>query len=276
MVEQPTWIEASPTDLAMQESKTVFLLNAWCLPLWLSYRNRRRQRKLVAHLKKHVPDYVFLQEMWCSHDVNWLEKQMTEYQLFRSGQKHQLINKGGLVTLIKSAKVHKPVFEPFEKPQGGNLDEMHAGKGVLLVTSSSGLTLGNTHLYSPGTDGAVFTETQFRKILERGEVYSQFIMAGDYNLPFKRRAALNEAYGSPFKIFETNTTYDSVINPLTRKRVNRFVGNSGERSAIDGLMVRGDGIKLRYSGVFRTPLLSDHYGVVGLLSLNNSIRNISF
>lgn len=172
--------------------------------------------------------------------------------------------------------MHKPVFEPFEKPQGGNLDEMYAGKGVLLVTSSSGLTVGNTHLYSPGTDGAVFTEAQFRKILKLGKVYSQLVVAGDYNLPFKRRAALNEEYGSPFKIFETNATYDSVINPLTRKRVNRFVGNSGERSAIDGLMVRGDGIKLRYSGVFRTPLLSDHYGVVGLLSLNNSIRNISF
>ncbi len=113
MVEGPTWIEASPTDLAMQESRTVFVLNAWSLPLWLSYRNRPRQRKLVAHLKKHLPDYVFLQEMWRSHEVNWLEKQMTEYQLFRSGQKHQLMNRGGLVTLITSTKEHKPIFEPF-------------------------------------------------------------------------------------------------------------------------------------------------------------------
>ena len=87
---------------------------------------------------------------------------------------------------------------------------------------------------------------------------------------------MNEEHGSPFKIHGTNATYDSIINRLTRKRVNRFTGNSGERAAIDGLMVRGDGIKLRYSGVFRTPLLSNHYGVVGLLSLNISPRNTSF
>jgi len=112
--------------------------------------------------------------------------------------------------------------------------------------------------------------------LKFGRTHSQLVLAGDYNLPIKRRTALNEEHGLPFKIHGTNTTYHSIINPLTRKRVNRFAGNGGKRTAIDGLMGRGDGIKLRYSGVFRTPLLSNHYGVVGLLSMNNSPRNTSF
>ena len=112
--------------------------------------------------------------------------------------------------------------------------------------------------------------------MKLGKTHSQLVLAGDYNLPTKRRIELNEEHGSPFKIYNTNATYDSIINPLTRKRVNWFAANSGKRTAIDGLMVRGDGIKLRYSGVFSTPLLSDHYGVVGLLSLDKPIRNISF
>ena len=70
-------------------------------------------------------------------------------------------------------------------------EETHAGKGVLLVTDRNGLTAGNTHLHSPGTDGAVFTETQFRIILKLEEVYLQLVMAGDYNLPYKRRVELN-------------------------------------------------------------------------------------
>ena len=79
----------------------------------------------------------------------------------------------------------------------------------------------------------------------------------------------------PFKIFDTDATYDPSISPLTRKGVNRFAGIGGERTPIDGLVVRGNAIKLRYSGVFRTPLYLTHYGVAGLLSVNNSIRKIS-
>ena len=51
---------------------------------------------------------------------------MPDYQVFRSGQKRQLINRGGLVTLVKSAEAHESIFKFFGKPVGGRLDETHA------------------------------------------------------------------------------------------------------------------------------------------------------
>ena len=272
MVEMRSWIEASPAALMWHESRSIFVLNVWALPLWLSYRNRPRQNRIVAYIKEHKPDYVLLQEVWCAHDVNWLVKPVPEYQVFRSGQKRRLINKGGLVTLVKSAEAHESIFEYFGKPIGGGLDEIHAEKGVLVVTDSNGLTLGNTHLYSPRTTGRAFTESQFREVLSLAITYPNLVVGGDYNLTYPHRVDLNAKHGEPFKIAAIEATYDSVSNPLTRRGVNRLGGNAPQQKVIDGLMVHGDGIKLRYSAIVRTPIFSDHLGVVGLLALNSAMR----
>ncbi len=117
MAKMPSWIEASPTALTWQESRSIFVLNVWALPLWLSYRNRPRQSRIVAYIKQHKPDYVLLQEVWCSHDVNWLEKRMPEFQVFRSGQKRRLINRGGLDC---GMSVRGAVAEGEHKESGGN------------------------------------------------------------------------------------------------------------------------------------------------------------
>ena len=192
--------------------------------------------------------------------------------MFRSGQKRHLINRGGLATLVKSAEAHESIFKYFRKPVDGRLDEIHAEKGVLLVTNSNGLTVGNTHLYSPRTTGRAFTEWQFRAVLSLATTYPNLVVGGDYNLTYPHRAELNAKHGEPFKIAVTEATYDSVSNPLTRRGVNRFSGSPLQQKVIDGLMVHGDGIKLRYSAVLKTPILSDHLGVVGLLALNSAMR----
>lgn len=272
MVEMPSWIEASPTVLTWQESRSIFVLNVWALPLWLSYRNRPRQNWIVAYIKGCKPDYVLLQEVWCSHDVNWLEKQHPEYQVFRSGQKHCLMNTGGLVTMVKSTEPYESAYKYFGKPVGGRLDEIHAEKGVLLVADSDGLALGNTHLYSPRTTGRAFTESQFREVLSLAAIYPNLVVGGDYNLTYPQRVQLNAEHGEPFNIADTDATYDTVLNPLTRRGVNRFSGNTPQQKAIDGLMVHGDDVKLRYSAVLKAPIFSDHLGVVGMLALNNSAQ----
>ena len=272
MVELPSRIEASPTALTWRESLSILVLNVWALPLWLSYGSKSRRNWIVAYIKGCKPDYVLLQEVWYSHDVNGLEKRIPEYQVFRSGQKRHLINKGGLVTLVRSSETDESIFKYFGKPVGGRLDEIHAEKGVLLVTDSNGLALGNTHLYSPRTTGRAFTESQFKKVLSLASTYPNLVVGGDYNLTYPHRLELNAEHGEPFKIAEIEATYDTVLNPLTRRGVNRFNGNTHQQKAIDGLMVHGDGIKLRYSAVIKKPILSDHLGVVGLLALNDSAQ----
>ena len=275
MDETPSWIKASPTALTRQESRSILVLNVWALPLWLSYRNKPRQNRIVSYIKQHKPDYVLLQEVWCSCDVNALEKRLSEYQVFRSGQKRHLMNKGGLVTLVKSTKPHESTYKYFGKPVGGRLDEIHAEKGVLLVTDNNALTLGNTHLYSPRTTGRAFTESQFREVLSLAAIYPNLVVGGDYNLTYPHRVELNAKHGEPFNIAATDATYDTRLNPLTRRGVNRFSGRAPKREAIDGLMVHGEGVKLRYSAVLKTQILSDHLGVVGLLALNDSARGTS-
>ena len=119
---------------------------------------------------------------------------MPDYQVFRSGQKRQLINRGGLVTLVKSAEAHESIFKFFRKPVGGKLDEIHAEKRVLLVTDSSGLTLGNTHLYSPRTNGRAFMESQFRKVLSLASTYPNLVvMAYDLSATYNLKEELEVA-----------------------------------------------------------------------------------
>ena len=78
---------------------------------------------------------------------------------------------------------------------------------------------------------------------------------------------LNKVLGKHFRIPVTDPTYDAVNNPLTQVGVNRVMGNQIEQSVIDGLMVAGGDVKLRYSAVMKKPLFSDHYGVIGLIAL---------
>lgn len=275
MVEIPSPKEASPTALTWQESRSILVLNVWALPLWLSYRNKLRQNRIVSYIKQHKPDYVLLQEVWCSRDVNALEKRLPEYQVFRSGQKRHLMNKGGLVTLVRSADAHESIFKCFGKSVGGRIDEIHAEKGVLLASDSCGLTLGNTHLYSPRMTGSAFAESQFREVLSLATTYPNLVVGGDYNLTYPHCLELNAEHGEPFQFGATDATYDSIASPLTRRGVNRFGGRAPQRKAIDGLMVHGEEIKLRYSAVLKSPIFSGHLGVVGLLALDESMRGTS-
>ena len=268
MREESTRMEASHTAFWPQDSRAIFVLNAWSLPLWLSSRNRARQRKITAYLKKYAFDYVLLQEMWCVSDVNWMVEALPEYQAFRSGGDGEPINKGGLVTLIKNAGKFKKTFSPFPKPETGNFEEKHSGKGVLLVTDGDGLTIGNSHLYSSGLEERHLTEGQFQIVLALAKTYPRLVMGADYNLPLERRMELNKALGKQFRIAVTDPTYDAVNNPLTQVGVNRVTGNRSEQSVIDGLMVAEHDVKLRYSDIVKKPLFSDHYGVIGLIALD--------
>ncbi len=259
--------EASCTAFSPQESRTVFVLNAWSLPLWLSSKNRTRQRKIVTYLKKQDFDYVLLQEVWCASDVNWMVEALSEYQAFWSGSDGDPINRGGLITLTKDQGKFERTFVPFPKLETGNFEEKHSRKGVLLVTDRGGLTIGNTHMYSSGPEERHLTEAQFKVVLDLAKIYPHLVIGGDYNLPLTRRMEMNAAVGKRFKIAVTDPTYDAVNNPLTQVGVNRVTGNRTERSVIDGLMVAGYNVKLQYSDVIKKPLFSDHYGVIGLIAL---------
>ena len=276
MSEERTWLEASDTDFSRQNSRTFFVLNAWSLPLWLSSRNRARQRKIAAFLKKQDFNYILLQEMWCASDVNWMVEALPEYRAFRSGSDGDPINKGGLVTLIKDGSWFESTFIPFPKPETGHFEEKHSGKGILLVTDREGLTIGNCHLYSSGPEERHLTENQFQLVLALAKSYPRLVIGGDYNLPVEHRMKLNKALGGHFRIAVTDPTYDAVDNPLTRVGVNRVTGNRIEQSVIDGLMVAGSDVKLRYSAVMKKPLFSDHYGVIGLIALEEFDEEIAY
>lgn len=158
---------------------------------------------------------MLLQEMWCASDVNWMVEALPEYWAFRSGGDGDPINKGGLVTLIKDGSWFESTFIPFPKPEAGNFEEKHSGKGVLMVTDKDGLTIGNSHLYASGPDERHLTESQFQIVLALAKTYPRLVIGGDYNLPLERRMKLNRAFGALFRIAVTDPTYDTVNNPLT-------------------------------------------------------------
>lgn len=112
-------------------------------------------------------------------------------------------------------------------------------------------------------------ESQFKKVLSLASTYPNLVVGGDYNLTYPHRLELNAEHGESFQFGATETPYDSIANPLTRRGMYRFSGRSQQRKAIDGLMVHGEGIKLRYSAVLKTPILSDHLGVACIELLNS-------
>ena len=44
-------------SLAIRAKRSVFVLNAWSLPLWLSSGNRARQKRAVVYIKERQPYY---------------------------------------------------------------------------------------------------------------------------------------------------------------------------------------------------------------------------
>ena len=184
MSEERTWLEASDTDFSRQDSRTFFVLNAWSLPLWLSSRNRARQRK-----NRRISEEARFQLCTSARDVG-VPVMSTGWWRHYPNIGHFVlavmvtpINRGGLVTLIKDGSWFESTFIPFPKPEAGNFEEKHSGKGVLLVTDREGLTIGNCHLYSSGPEERHLTESQFQIVLALAKSYPRLIIGGDYNLP---------------------------------------------------------------------------------------------
>lgn len=89
-----------------------------------------------------------------------------------------------------------------------------------VFTDRDGLTIGNSPLYSSGSEERHLTEKQFQIVLALVKTYPRLVIGGGYNLLLEHRMKLNKALGEQLRIATTNPTYDVVNNLLTQVGVN--------------------------------------------------------
>jgi len=160
----------------------VLSLNAWMLPSFSKLMAERLAR-LPTALKAQTPDVICLQEIWTpSARAQIVEALAPDFHASSAVR-------GGLVTLSRSPIVEQE-FLPFPVTKGLTLQELIAGKGILLTVlevPGGRLRVANTHLaWDPKPDGARTLQLAFLRKTLAPLTDLPLLLAGDLNTALSR------------------------------------------------------------------------------------------
>lgn len=155
----------------------VLNLNAWLLPSFSKIMTERLAR-LPAALKAEAPDVICLQEIWTpSARTKIVEALAPDFHASSAVR-------GGLLTLSRHPIVEQE-FLPFPITKGLTLQELIAGKGILLTVlevPGGRLRVVNTHLaWDPKPDGARTRQLAFLRKTMEPLTDLPLLLAGDLN-----------------------------------------------------------------------------------------------